>query len=100
MFFIYVFYFIYSLVTRFTELRLGMIQQVMIKDYSGKYKVFVNILSMSVSHNNNNIYLKSNVQCIYAYEFSGLYTIWLYNLKQYGHNQILNELVILHYCIL
>ena len=49
---------------------------------------------------NNNIYLKSNIQCIYAYEFSGLYTIRLYNLKQYDHNQILNELVILHYCIL
>ena len=28
---------------------------------------------------NTNIYLKSNIQCISKYEFSGLYTIWLFN---------------------
>ena len=26
-----------------------------------------------VNNNNNNIYLKSNIQCTYRYEFSGLY---------------------------
>ena len=25
------------------------------------------------NNNNNNIYLKSNIQCTYRYEFSGLY---------------------------
>ena len=26
-----------------------------------------------IVYNNNNIYLKSNIQCTYRYEFSGLY---------------------------
>ena len=38
---------------------------------------------------NNDIYLKSNIQCSVDCTQYGLY-----NLKQYDHNQILNELVI------
>ena len=64
-----------------------------------KYPHFCRCSLLHVN-NNNNIYLKSHIKCILAYEFSGLYTILLYNLKQYDHNQISNELVILHYCIL
>ena len=48
--------------------------------------------------NNNNIYLKSNAYKHMSSVDCSQYG--LYNLKQYDHNQILNELVILHYCIL
>ena len=37
--------------------------------------------------------LKSNIQCISKYEFSGCTQYGLYNLKQYDHSQILNDLI-------
>ena len=32
-----------------------------------------NLISFADDNNNNNIYLKSNIQCTYRYEGSGLY---------------------------
>ena len=52
------------------------------------------------SNNNNNIIL-SPISNVYKHTSSVDCTQHgLYNLKQYDHNRILNELVILHYCIL
>ena len=34
--------------------------------------LMLNVMDM-FNNNNNNIYLKSNIQCTYRYEFSGLY---------------------------
>ena len=67
--------------------------------FNGNGNILLLIGMFSVFNHNKKIYLKSNIQCNKHDEFSGLYTIWLYNFKQYDHNQILNELVILHYCI-
>ena len=45
----------------------------------GPYFFLLFLLERSFTHwnvlnnNNNNIYLKSNIQCTYRYEFSGLY---------------------------
>ena len=36
-------------------------------------RLFCFVQAKTLCNNNNNIYLKSNIQCTYRYEFSGLY---------------------------
>ena len=52
-----------------------------------------NLFKGQMMTNNNNIYLKSNINVYNIRVQWTVHNMGLYNLKQYDHNQILNELV-------